>query len=396
VGVGLFDGAGVMSEQRKNLFDRVRTVVVKLGTAVLTGDDGRLDRRRISALAAEVAELRQRGLRVLLVSSGAIGAGMGQLGLGRRPESMPQLQAAAAVGQGQLMGLYHDAFRGHGVTTGQVLLTRDDLHDRLRYLNARNTIFALLEFGAVPIINENDTTSVEEISFGDNDLLAAQVTNLLRAELLVILTVVDGLCRLEPGGELGERVDVVAAVTDQVLAMCSGQGTALGRGGMESKLEAVRMVTQAGEAAVIAAGTRDDVLHALFAGEGVGTLFLPSPRRMKSRKRWIGFGARPRGKVRVDAGARRALTERGKSLLPSGVIGVEGQFERGDVVELVDEEGKALARGLVNYSAEEVGKVAGLRTSQVASVLGAKPYDEIVHRDNLVVFAQPARASDRR
>jgi glutamate 5-kinase len=331
-----------------------------------------------------------------MVSSGAIGAGMGELGLGQRPDRMPQLQAAAAVGQGQLMQVYHDAFRRHGVVTGQVLLTAEDLNDRLRYLNSRTTLFALLEFGVVPIVNENDTTSVAEIAFGDNDFLAAQLTNLLRAELLVILTVTDGLCRLTASGELGDRIDVIEAVTDDVLALCADEGTALGRGGMESKLRAVQVVTQAGEAAVIAPGTEEGVLGRLFDGESIGTLFLPSPKRMKSRKRWIGLGIRPRGKVLVDAGARRALTERGKSLLPSGVVGVEGRFGRGDVVELLDENRRAFARGLANYSAEEVDAVRGLRTNQVVEVLGGKPYDEIIHRDNLVLLTGPGRTTTRR
>lgn len=375
-----------MIDPRKALLERVRTVVVKVGTAVLTGSGGRLARRRISALARQVAGMRKRGLRVVLVSSGAIGAGMGELGLRRRPESLPQLQAAAAVGQGQLMRAYDDAFKTHGLRTGQVLLTRDDFDDRLRYLNARNTIFSLLEFGVIPVINENDTTSVEEITFGDNDFLAAQVTNLLRAELLVILTVVDGLRRPGADGRLGERIEVVEEVGEEVLALASDEATELGRGGMTSKLQAAQMATRTGEAVVIADGTGQGVLAAIVAGKPVGTLFLPSARPMTSRKRWIGFGVRPRGAVQVDAGARRALVERGKSLLPSGVTGVEGRFERGDVVELEDEGGEVFGRGLTNYSAEEVLRLRGMKTSQISRVLGSRPYDEIIHRDNLVIL----------
>jgi len=376
-----------MSEERRALVERVRTVVVKVGTAVLTDASGRLDRERVAGLARQVADLRGRGLRVAVVSSGAIGAGVGELGLPGRPQTMPQLQAAAAVGQGRLMRTYDEAFKRFGLHTGQVLLTREDLNDRLRYLNARNTLLALLEFGVVPIINENDTTSVEEITFGDNDFLAAQVTNLLRAELLVILTVVDGLRRRLPEGGLGERVDVVEEVNDEVMALVAEEATPLGRGGMQSKLQAARVVTRAGEAVVVADGTRPDVLGAIFAGEPVGTLFLPSAKRMRSRKRWIAFGVRPRGRIRVDQGARRALLDRGKSLLPSGVVDVEGQFRRGDVVEIADEAGRVFGRGLTNYSSEDVLRVRGLKTSQMARVLGSKPYDEIIHRDNLVVFS---------
>ena len=379
-------------ETRKAVLDRVRTVVVKVGTAVLADSRGRLSAQRIRSLAGEVAALRERGRRVVLVSSGAIAAGMGELGLERRPQSLPQLQAAAAVGQGQLMRAYDEALKASGLAAGQVLLTRDDFDDRLRYLNARNTLFQLLALGVIPVVNENDTTSVEEITFGENDFLSAQVTNLLRAELLVILTVVDGLRRPTADGRLGERIDVVEEVSEDVLALVSEERTELGRGGMKSKLLAAHMATQAGEAVVIADGTRPGALAALFAGESVGTLLLPSAKPMTSRKRWIGFGVRPRGLVRVDAGARRALVERGKSLLPSGVIAVEGRFERGDVVELTGEDGPVFARGLANYSAEEVGKLRGLKTTQIAKVLGQKPYDEVIHRDNLVILQRPSKA----
>jgi glutamate 5-kinase len=377
-----------MADERQALLKHVRTAVVKVGTTVLTGIGGRLDRERIVLLAGEVARLRERGLRAAIVSSGAIGAGMGELGLEHRPDTLPQLQAAAAVGQGQLMRAYDEAFKGHGLRTGQVLLTGDDLNNRLRYLNARNTLFALLDFGAVPVINENDTTSVEEIAFGDNDFLAAQVTNLLQAELLVILTATDGLRRPGADGRLGERIDVVPEVTEDVLGLASAEGTALGRGGMASKLQAARIATRSGEAVIIADGRQAGVLGAIFAAEPVGTLFLPSARRMASRKRWIAFGVRPKGKVRVDEGARRALVEQGRSLLPSGVVEVRGEFHRGDVVELEDAEGRVFGRGLTNYSSAEVQELRGRKTSEIASALGAKPYDEIVHRDNMVILEE--------
>jgi len=384
-----------MGEQRQALLQQVRTVVVKVGTTVLTGASGRLDRDRIVLLAREVAGLRERGLRVAVVSSGAIGAGMGELGLEHRPDTLPQLQAAAAVGQGQLMRAYDEAFKGHGLRTGQVLLTGDDLNNRLRYLNARYTLFALLDFGVVPIINENDTTSVDEIAFGDNDFLAAQVTNLLQAELLIILTATDGLRRLAPDGGLGERIDVVAEVTDEVLALASGEGTALGRGGMASKLQAARIAARSGEAVIIADGRQAGVLAAVFAAKPVGTLFLPSARRMASRKSWIAT-VRPKGRVRVDEGARRALVERGRSLLPSGVVEVRGRFQRGDVVELEDGSGRVFGRGLTNYSSEEVAQVRGRKTSEIAATLGAKPYDEVVHRNHMVILEGRSAPGSRR
>lgn len=375
---------------RRTIFSKARRLVVKVGTGVLTAENGGLDRSRIAKLAEQIMQLRQLGYYTALVSSGAIAAGMAELGMTKRPTALPDLQAAAAVGQSKLMAAYDECFKKYGSTAAQILLTREDFDDRTRYLNARNTILTLWRLGAVPVINENDTVSVEEITFSDNDLLSALVTNLLRADVLVMLSVVDGVYCVGPDGTVtGETIDVVERVTDDVKALSSGETSARGKGGMDSKLEAARIATYAGEAAVIANGKCDDILLRIVRGEKVGTLFLPVHPKMASRKRWIGFTSKPSGSLQVDAGAAEAILKKGRSLLASGIRAVEGMFQKGDTVSIVDEHGVEIARGLVNYSSAEVERIKGLKTSAIAKVLGEKPYDEVVHRDNLVRLAYP-------
>jgi len=367
---------------RKERMSRVKSVVVKIGSAVLSNPDGSgLDGARVGAVCAQVHELRRRGLTVVVVSSGAIAAGMAELGMKKRPATLPQLQAAAAGGQSHLMVAYDQHFRRHGYRAGQVLLTREVMNDRARYLNVRNAIHALLALGAVPVINENDAVSVDEITFGDNDFLAAMVTNLLRADLLVLLSTVEGL-----EGPTGEVVDVVAAEDDTAKGFVREERTRLGKGGMGSKLDAADIARSSGEMVVIASGLRPNVLVEIVEGVSVGTLLLASEKKLSSRARWIVFGARPRGTLVIDDGARRALVERGKSLLPSGVVAVEGPFDHGDVVNVVDGEGRTVARGLVNYTSAEAATIAGHKSGEIARLLGSLPYAEIVHRDNLVVL----------
>lgn len=366
---------------RKVLMSRVKSVVVKVGTRVLSDRAGRLDVARVGEVCRQVHELRERGLTVVVVSSGAIGAGMAELGMKKRPTTLPELQAAAAVGQSHLMAAYDGNFRKHGYRAGQVLLTREDVNDRVRYLNARNAIHAILALGAVPVINENDTISVEEITFSDNDYLAAMVTNLLRADLLVLLSMVEGL--EAPSGEV---LDVVGPDDETVKEFARAEKTRLGKGGMSSKLEAADIARSSGEMVVIANGRRADVLLDILDGAKVGTLLLPSEKKLSSRARWIGFGARPRGALVVDDGACRALVERGKSLLPSGVVKVEGRFETGSIVNIVDGRGRTVARGLVNYPSDAARRIAGHKSGEIAGLLGSCPYTEIVHRDNLVVL----------
>lgn len=364
---------------RQDVLTAARRVVVKIGTNGICDESGRPDAQSISELAGQIAALRKGGVDVALVASGAIGAGMGELGLAERPKAMPDLQAAAAVGQGQLMRAFHDAFARRGLRVGQVLVTRDDFEDRTRYLNIRNTLRALHAMGAVPIVNENDTVAVDEIRFGENDVLAALVASVTDTDALILLTSVEGVM------DAGEVLDAIETVDDRAFALDSGVRSSRGSGGLATKLEAARLVTQAGEVAVIAGARVPGVLERLLAGERLGTLILPAKRRMSSRRRWIGQASRPAGKIAVDAGAARALTERGKSLLPSGITGVIGRFAKGATVSILDPDGREIARGLTNYSAEQIGRIQGLKSGRIADALGDKPYDEVVHRDNLML-----------
>jgi len=371
------------SELRQRLIRSARSLVVKVGTAVLAKEDGSPSAARIGALADQVAQLTARGLRVTIVTSGAIGAGVARAEMAGRPRDLPGLQAAAAIGQPALMSAYERALARHGLHAAQILVTRSDFENRQRYLNIRNTITALHAVKAVPLINENDTVAVEEIRFGENDIIAAQVANLLRADLLIILSVVDGL--LDGDGRV---VDLVPAVSDETLGMVCRSKSGLGTGGMLTKLQAVRLVTQAGEGAVIANGRTDGILLRILGGEKVGTVFAPAPEKLSARQRWIGMTVRPHGRVRVDDGAAAVLRRGGKSLLATGVIGVEGDFARGDIVDVVDAKDRRIARGKTNYASGELEKIKGLRTAQIRQVLGARPFDEVIHCDNMVLLAE--------
>jgi len=364
-----------------------QTWVVKVGTSVLTGPDGRLDPARVGHLAEQICAVMATGRKVALVSSGAVGAGLGQLNLPGRPDNLPQLQAAAAVGQSYLIRAYDEGLRRHGRHAAQLLLTHEDFDSRSRYLNMRNTLSALFEWNAVPIINENDTISVSEIKFGDNDRLAAMVTNLIQAPLLVILSVVDGLYRADPGtGRYdGEPIPLILDLDEETLGRAGASRSSMGTGGMRSKLEAARLVTHAGGSVVIASGTRVNPLTCLLAGEQVGSLFVARGSTQTARKRWIGLAARPRGHYVVDAGARTALERGAKSLLAIGIVDVIGDFERGDVVGIRDGAGQEFARGLTNYGTNEARVIRGLRTDEVRQILHNTSYDEVVHKDNLVL-----------
>jgi len=379
---------------RKNIIAAASTVVVKVGTNVLADSSGCLDRVRIRSLTDQVCRIRTTGRRVVLVSSGAIGAGVGRLGLARRPSDLPHLQACAAVGQSALMQLYQEALAPHAIHPAQILLTAGDFDTRSRYLNVRNTIHTLFEYNCLPVINENDTVSVAEIKFGDNDHLAAMVANLLQAPLLVLLTNVDGLYSADPGSDpAAELVRTVPHIDKAVADMAGAGRSALGTGGMRSKLRAARLATAAGGAVVMANGSTDQILDSIFAGEQVGTLFLPHGDSIPAWKRWLGFTARPKGTVLVDAGAKRAVVDQGKSLLPVGVRGVTGTFGKGDVLSVCDSDGIEFARGLTNYSSGDSEKIQGLTTDQVVSLLGKVPYVELIHRDNLAVTDRAAHPS---
>jgi glutamate 5-kinase len=373
---------------RQEILTLAQTVVIKVGTNVLTGDDGRLDSARMQALADQVERIRSSGRKVALVSSGAIGAGVGRLGLGKRPVDLRHLQACASIGQIFLMRAYQECFDRHNINTAQILLTASDFDSRARYLNARNTILTLFEWGVLPIINENDTVSIAEIKFGDNDHLAAMVTNLLQAPLLILLTIVDGLYSSDPRSDPNAaKVTTVSYIDSSVMDQAGVSKSSLGTGGMQSKLRAARLATASGESVIIANGADPRALDAIFAFEPVGTLFLPHGSTLPAWKRWLGFTAQPKGSITVNDGAKAALCQQGKSLLSVGISAIQGAFHKGDVVSLCDVSGAEFARGLSNYSAADVERIQGLRTDMIAHVLGSLPYEEVVHRDNLVLTA---------
>ena len=373
---------------RQEIAALATTLVVKVGTRVLTRSDGQLDPSRIELLADQIHRVLQTGRKVVLVSSGAVGAGMGRLGLTRRPTDLSQLQAVAAVGQSILVEAYERSLHRYGHHAAQVLLTAEDVEHRVRYLNARNTLVTLLDqFGAVPIINENDTVAVEELqnAFGDNDRLAAIVTNLIRAPLLVLLSDVEGLYDGDPRKSSSRLISVVEQLDASIMGVVCDRLGGLSKGGMAGKLEAARLATTGGENVIIASGASPDVLGRIIAGEDVGTLFLAQGQSVAARKRWIGLTKRPQGRLILDAGARTAIERKGRSLLPAGIVDLEGQFHKGDVVGLRGPDGVEFARGLTNYGADDIRRIKGLKTRQIAGVLGQCPYDEVIHRDNMVV-----------
>ncbi len=356
-----------------------KRVVVKVGTTALARANGRLDPHRVERLVDELCELLDDGKEIVCVSSGAIAAGLGPLGLKNRPKDMPTLQAAAAVGQSHLMDVYATAFEERGRVCGQVLVTRADFVHRQQYVNTLNTFRRLLALGAVPVVNENDTVATDEIRFGENDLLAALVANLVKADVLVMLSDVDGL----HDGRDGPVIAEVEAITPDIEKLAGGSGSALGSGGMRSKLDAVRIASASGVPAVIA-GFRRGALTRVLQGADVGTLFKSSPSKLTSRKAWIGYATSTKGSVVVDSGARTALSDKNRSLLAAGVKRVEGSFQAGDAVDIVDEEGHTFARGLVGYSSEELARVAGMDSAGMSKLLGDTR--EVVHRDELVVL----------
>ncbi len=373
-----------------------RRLVVKVGSGVLT-EEGRIRPRIVGELARQVAELGAEGREVVLVSSGSIAMGSHLLGWDHPGRSIREKQAAAAVGQISLSELWRRHFRRHGREVGQVLVTRGGLEHRERYLNARHTLTTLLSLGVVPVVNENDTVATDEIRFGDNDNLSATVVNLVAADLLVLLTDVEGLYPEppEPGKRpRGKPLDVVAQVDDTTLSRAAGSGNAFGRGGMITKLEAARSAAAAGAATVICNGRRKGTLLEVARGEPVGTLFRADGEgaRMASRKHWLAFTAKPRGSVVLDAGAVRAVVGKGRSLLPAGVVSVRGRFGVGDTISCLDDDGRELARGLTAYDSADVTRIQGHATREIDRVLGYSNGDEVIHRDDLVLLDAPETA----
>ncbi|MBI4767246.1 MAG: glutamate 5-kinase [Deltaproteobacteria bacterium] len=374
-----------LSEQRKALVKRVKKIVIKIGSAVLT-DNGVLHRPTITRLADDIATLKKKGYQTVIVSSGAIASGVGKMGLRRKPVTIPQKQAVAAIGQGSLMYAYEEAFNAHQMLVAQILLTREDLTNRQRYLNARNTLITLLEWGIIPIINENDTVAVEEIKFGDNDNLSALIAHLIESDLLIVLTDTEGLYERDPREDPQARlIPVVEQVNSQVLEYTSNYSGQWGLGGMRSKIMAARKVTAGGISVIVASGRKEGVLQEIIKGKPVGTLFLPQKATLSRKKHWIAFTLKHKGDIIIDEGAKQAVLEKGKSLLPSGVVGVQGRFSMGACVRLVDQKARLIGKGLANYSSSDILKICGMKSSEIEKKLEFKHSDEVIHRDNMVI-----------
>lgn len=370
---------------RQEVFQACKTVIVKIGTNVLTTDNDRLDLQRIQCIADQIHRIQETGRRVVLVSSGAVGSGIGILGLNRRPESLPELQAAAAIGQPSLMRTWDDALMRTGHRTAQLLLTGNDFRNRQRYLNVRNTIRTLFDFNVVPIVNENDTVSVKEIAVGDNDQLASMLTTLLPDPLLVILSGIAGLYDGPPSNPSSKVVPLVEKPDESLLSLVAAEQSSRGRGGMGSKLRAILAATGMGETVILASGRSDTVLDDIRQGVATGTLFLAKGESVPAWKRWIGFGAPPAGTLILDEGATKAVKTSGRSLLAVGIREVQGDFEPGALVTLKTADGNEIARGLANYSADEIRRIQGRRSDQIAAALGHVPFGEVIHRDNLAL-----------
>lgn len=363
-----------------------RCWVVKLGSALLTNDGVGLRTDTLAQWVAQVMTLRQRGMDVVLVSSGAIAEGIARLGMKKRPHALHELQAAAAVGQMGLIQAYEACFQRYGVHTAQVLLTHDDISDRRRYLNARSTLRTLVGLGVIPVINENDTVATDEIRFGDNDSLAGLVSNLMEADLLVILTDQAGLYDRDPRLHKDAVIIPRGRAGDLELERYAGQGGALGRGGMLTKLRAAATAAKSGATTVITCGQERDILVRLAGGEELGTLLVPEMGPVTARKQWLAGQSRVHGTLRLDSGAVRVLREQGKSLLAVGVTAVQGRFRRGEIVSCLDPDGREVARGLVNYNDEETRRIMGQPSDRIEKLLGYVDEPELIHRDNLIVL----------
>ncbi len=379
-----------MTDNLRNCFQGIKRVVVKVGSNVLTTPEG-LNLKVISSLTRQIHELMEKNIEVIFVSSGAMASGIKKIGLPGRPNEIPKRQAVAAIGQAGLILEYEKAFARFGKKVAQILLTSDDLNHRRRYLNSRNTINTLLSWKVIPIINENDTVMVEEIKLGDNDNLSAMIALLMDAGILINLTDIDGLFDRDPRKFPEARlVPVVSTIGKNIVKLASDIPGTLGTGGMLSKVQAAKKVSSAGIPMVIANGKKPNILLRLFEMEPIGTFFVPKKEKLASRKCWIAFTLKPKGKIRIDRGAEAALLKRGKSLLPGGITNVEGQYGIGAPVLVISESNEILGTGLVNYSASEIEKIRGLKSSKIKDLLGYQPYDEVIHRDNMVITKEDA------
>ena len=374
---------------RKSVIEKATRIVIKLGSNVLTTPGWKLDRKVFADVARTIAKAKKRKKEFILVSSGAIAAGMGTLGFSERPKLIPLEQAAAAIGQISLMGLYQRLFSEHGFSVAQVLLTHSDLKDRKRFLNARHALSSLLAYNVIPIINENDSTVIDEIRFGDNDHLSALVTNLVQADLLVILTDIDGLYDRDPKVCPKARpIPLVENVTPEIEKIADGTRSTISRGGMVTKVAAARTAALFGVPTIIANGKIPGNLDKILQGRDAGTLFLSEQNKLTSRKHWIAFTLKPLGEIIVDDGAKEAILAKSKSLLPSGIIKVQGEFDAGEAVACCDQDGAEFARGLARYSSADIVKIRGCKTAEIKKVLGCCPAQEVINRDDMVVLRE--------
>jgi glutamate 5-kinase len=377
-------------QRLKSILHSQSTIVIKIGTNLLADKVQGINIERIHEIARSVARLQALGHRVTVVSSGAIGAGVAVLKLKARPKTIPEKQATAAIGQPLLMEAYENAFRKQNCTIAQILLTKDDFVNRVRYLNAKNTFPVLFEHGVVPIINENDTVAVEEIKLGDNDNLSAMVANLIEADLLIILSDIDGLYSDDPTkNQHATLIPMVEKITPQIEKLAKSSKTELSTGGMITKIQAAKRCVSAGIAMIIANGKNPHALEEIFSGTFKGTLFLPAENTLNMRKKWIGFVSSAKGSVRVDDGAKQALLKKQKSLLPSGIVEVHGEFKANETITILDAAGNVFAKGVTGYSSLDLGKIKGKKTAEIEKILNRKSHDEVIHRDNLVLVGEP-------
>lgn len=372
---------------RNKYLKQVKRVVVKVGSSTLTHSSGFLNLNQIEKLVRQIADLHNQGIEIVLVTSGAIAAGVGKLGLKSKPTTIPEKQAAAAIGQGILLHMYEKMFSEYGKIAAQILITKDDVSNRTRFLNARNTFFSLFEKGAITVVNENDAIIVDEIKFGDNDTLSAIVASLIEADLLILLSDIDGLYdsnpRTNPNAKLIREVE---EITEEIEKSAEGAGTSLGTGGMTTKISAARIATSAGISMVIVNGSNDSILRDVVNIKEVGTFFAPNESPLQLRKHWITFNTDIKGTLMIDDGAIEAVTNEHKSLLPSGVLSVEGFFNHGQIVSIINSNGKEIGRGITNYDSWEIEQIKSLKTDEIEDKLGYKNYDEIIHCNNLSIF----------
>ena len=372
--------------KRNEIKNAVR-VVVKIGTSTLTYNNGKLNLFRIEKLVRELSDLANQGKEIILVTSGAVGAGLDRLGSTERPKTIPEKQAVAAIGQGILMHMYEKLFAEYGQIVAQVLLTRENSVKHKLYINSRNTLLTLLKMGVIPVINENDAIAIDELKIGDNDTLSATVATIVDADLLIILSDIEGVFTANPQNDpTAQLIEEITDITPEIEELAGGAGSKLGTGGMYTKIQAAKIAVNAGVTMVIASGALEGVVRNILSGEKIGTIFPAKEQHLQVRKSWLAFGAMIKGELVVDEGCEKALITEGSSLLSVGIVEVKGTFDQGNSVRILSKQGREIARGLANYNSEEIKKICGKNTNNISKILGSKLYDEVIHRDNMVIM----------